>query len=293
MRVVRQGPRGRLGGRGSRPRDRGAGRSTGSRGAARPPPTAPRRCRRGGAPGAGRAVAGPSRCRGPSGRGRRTAAGSPGRSPCSTSSSARVRASRATCRSEPACRKPSTLPRRCSPWPPQLPAVSSGTVIRSYCGRAVAVVVVDERVGADLGPEVDPVGGELLVGEALVAADQLPGDRVPRSALPQAVLDRLDLLVVPVLPERRQDAAVVRGVAVEVARPLPHADRPQVGRLGGGDQPLVHAEVGDPESPTLPSDHGSAAAHSMQSWKSWVSREKWSTIPGERPQPRESTRTIA
>ena len=44
--------------------------------------------------------------------------------------------------------------------------------------------------------------------------------------------------------------------------------------------------------PIFPVLHGCAAAHSMHSYRSWVSRgEKGSSRPGDRPAPRESTRT--
>ena len=46
--------------------------------------------------------------------------------------------------------------------------------------------------------------------------------------------------------------------------------------------------------PTFPLDHDCAPAHSMHCAKSFVSRMPQSSIvPGERPQPRESTRTQA
>jgi hypothetical protein len=41
------------------------------------------------------------------------------------------------------------------------------------------------------------------------------------------------------------------GVAIPVRRALPGADGRQVGRLQGGDLPLVHRVVGDPAQPDL------------------------------------------
>ena len=55
-----------------------------------------------------------------------------------------------------------------------------------------------------------------------------------RTVLAEAVLDDLDLLVVPVLPERRQDPAVPHAVAVDVGRTFPRADGGEVRRLLGG-----------------------------------------------------------
>src|SRR5262245_37011117 len=66
-------------------------------------------------------------------------------------------------------------------------------------------------------------------------------------------------------------------------------------RCGGCDAAARHwvlAELGVPFIPTLPLDHGCFAAHSMHRWMSRVSRALlWHRYPGERPAPRESTRT--
>ena len=60
-----------------------------------------------------------------------------------------------------------------------------------------------------------------------------------------AVLHGLDLHVVPVLPERRENAAMMRHVAVPVGGAFPDADRGEVRRLHRGDMPLVDAVIGN------------------------------------------------
>src|SRR4051794_26220853 len=66
-----------------------------------------------------------------------------------------------------------------------------------------------------------------------------------------AVLHRLDLHVVPVGPEGRQDAAMTGHVAVPVGRAFPDAHRGEMGRLVLGDVPLVRAEIRDAVQPDL------------------------------------------
>ena len=92
------------------------------------------------------------------------------RNRCRSASSARCRAPRAISASTAARTKPSKLPRGCSPWPPQLAAESNGTVDLRPVRRARAVVVVVERMGADLVAEVAAVARQLFVGQCLGAA---------------------------------------------------------------------------------------------------------------------------
>jgi len=92
---------------------------------------------------------------------------------------------------------------------------------------------------------VDAVRGQLGLVQGLVPADERSSDRVARGALAEAVLDGLDLHVVPVFGEGAENAAVPGQLAVPVRGPLPDAHRGQVRWLGAGDQPLVHRVVGD------------------------------------------------
>ncbi len=67
----------------------------------------------------------------------------------------------------------------------------------------------------------------------------------------QPVLHRAHLHVVPVGPEGREDAAMMRHVAVPVGGALPHAHGGQVRRLQRRDMPLVDAVIGDAVQPDL------------------------------------------
>ena len=71
------------------------------------------------------------------------------------------------------------------------------------------------------------------------------------AAFAGAVLHGLDLHVVPVLPERREHAAVVRHVAIPVGGAFPHAHGGEVRRLQRGHLPLVDAVIGDAVEPDL------------------------------------------
>src|SRR5262245_9915791 len=73
----------------------------------------------------------------------------------------------------------------------------------------------------------------------------------PPAALAGAVLHGLDLHVVPVFPERAEDAAVMRHVAVPVGGAFPYAQRGEVRRLQRGHVPLVDAVIGDAVQPDL------------------------------------------
>ena len=112
--------------------------------------------------------------------------------------------------------------------------------------RATPVVVVVERMREDVVAEAAAVFLQLPIGQRLVAAYRLSSDPAARSALAQAVLHRLHLHVVPVGPERGENPAVVRHVAVPVSGAFPDAHRRKMGRLQRGDVPLVDAVVGDP-----------------------------------------------
>ena len=191
--------------------------------------------------------------------------------------------------------KPSKLPRGCSPCPPQLRGGQERHGDLLPDGRARPVVLVVQRVREDLVAEVAAVLLQLAVGERLVAADQLAGDAAPRAALAEAVLHRLHLHVVPVRPEGGEDAAVVGHVAVPVGRAFPDAHRREVRRLQRGDVPLVDAVVGDAVQARPCRSTRAARPPIRCSRRSPASRAARNDRcnPGERPAPRESTRTQA
>ena len=67
----------------------------------------------------------------------------------------------------------------------------------------------------------------------------------PAAALAGAVLHRLHLHVVPILPEGAENAAMMRHVAIPVGGAFPDAHGGEVRRLQRRDMPLVDAVVGD------------------------------------------------
>src|SRR5499433_3492474 len=83
------------------------------------------------------------------------------------------------------------------------------------------------------------------------SADELAMYAGPLAALARAVLHRLHLHVVPVFPERADDAAVMGHVAVPIGRTLPDAHGGQVRRLEARHVPLVDGVIGDAVDPDL------------------------------------------
>src|SRR5262249_6938999 len=77
------------------------------------------------------------------------------------------------------------------------------------------------------------------------AAHQFAVNAAAFAALAGAVLHRLYLHVVPVLPERRENAAMMCHVAVPVGRALPDAHCSEMRRLQRSDVPLVDAVIGN------------------------------------------------
>src|SRR5262245_11732080 len=71
------------------------------------------------------------------------------------------------------------------------------------------------------------------------------------AALTRAVLHGLHLHVVPVFPERAENAAVVGHVAIPVGATLPDAHRREMRRLQRRHVPLVRAVIGDAVEPDL------------------------------------------
>src|SRR5262245_24568096 len=71
------------------------------------------------------------------------------------------------------------------------------------------------------------------------------------AALAGAVLHGLHLHVVPVLPERADNPAMVRHVAVPVGGAFPHAHGGEMGRLQACDMPLVDPVIRNTAKPDL------------------------------------------
>ena len=94
--------------------------------------------------------------------------------------------------------------------------------------RALAVIVVVERVSTNLLSEIAAIRVELAIGKHLVSAYRLARHPAFRAALAEAVLHGLHLHVVPVGPEGTEDAAVMRHVPVPVGGAFPDAHRRQV-----------------------------------------------------------------
>src|SRR5215471_2508272 len=83
------------------------------------------------------------------------------------------------------------------------------------------------------------------------SADELAMYAGQLAALARAVLHRFHLHVVPVLPERADDAAVMGHVAVPVGGALPDAYGGQVRWLQRRHVPLIDAVIGNPVEPDL------------------------------------------
>ena len=113
------------------------------------------------------------------------------------------------------------------------------------------MIVVVERMRRDLGAEIGTVLLELFFGQCLRPAHQFAADAAAAAALAGAVLHGLHLHVVPVFPEGRENAAVVRHVAEPVGGAFPHADGGEMRRLQRRHVPLVDAVIGDAVEPDL------------------------------------------
>src|SRR5262249_19720190 len=98
---------------------------------------------------------------------------------------------------------------------------------------------------ADILAEVAAVLGELLLAQRFRSAHELAVHPAALAALARAILHGLHLHVVPVLPERAENAAVMGHVAVPVGGAFPDAHGREMRRLQSGDVPLVDAVIGD------------------------------------------------
>src|SRR5258708_37951379 len=106
-------------------------------------------------------------------------------------------------------------------------------------------------MGADVVAQRASVLFELLLRQRARAAYQFAAHARTFAALARAVLHRLHLHVVPVLPERAEDAAVMGHVAVPVGSALPHAHGGQVRRTTGPRAALGDGGAGGTFEPRL------------------------------------------
>src|SRR6266478_1198087 len=106
-------------------------------------------------------------------------------------------------------------------------------------------------MGADVVAQRASVLFELLLRQRARAAYQFAVHARTFAALARAVLHGLDLHVVPVFPERADDAAVMGHVAVPVGGALPHAHGGEVRRLEARHMPLIDGVIGDTVEPDL------------------------------------------
>jgi hypothetical protein len=113
------------------------------------------------------------------------------------------------------------------------------------------VIIVVERMRADVVAELAAVLEEFGLRKNLRPAHQFVVNRAALAAFAGAVLHGFHLHVVPVLPERRENAAMVRHVAIPVGRAFPHAHRGEMRRLQRGDVPLVDAVIRNAVEPDL------------------------------------------
>lgn len=115
--------------------------------------------------------------------------------------------------------------------------------------RSGLPVLVVKRMRPNFCTKVCSRFAQSLNGMRFVAAHPFAGDSASRSVGTQSMLNRFDLLVVPVGQKGAQDTAVVTHVPVEVGAAFPCADRTQMRGLQCGDLPLVHCVIGNAVQP--------------------------------------------
>ena len=93
------------------------------------------------------------------------------------------------------------------------------------------MVIIVEGMGENVVAEARAVARQLFVRHGFVAAHQGTRNDAAWPSLPEPKLHGLHLHVVPVCPERRENAAMVRHVAIPVGRTLPNAHGLQMRRL--------------------------------------------------------------
>ncbi len=112
---------------------------------------------------------------------------------------------------------------------------------------ALAVPVVEEGVALDLRERLLSVCHQLVFREGDGAGHRLAGVGIDRGPLTLAVLDRVDLALLPSSGELAEDAAVVVGVAIGVGEALPSDQGGQVLGLALRRGPSHDRVVGDAE----------------------------------------------
>src|SRR5262249_53927619 len=98
-------------------------------------------------------------------------------------------------------------------------------------------------MGENVVAEIGPIVRELVLAERFRPAYELAVHERTLAAHASPVLHGLHLHVVPVLPERAQNAAVMSHVAVPVRRALPNANGREMRRLQRSHMPLVDAVI--------------------------------------------------
>src|SRR6516165_1466066 len=106
-------------------------------------------------------------------------------------------------------------------------------------------------MGANLRAEIAAVLGELRFRQSVRPAYQLAMHARALAPLARPELHGFHLHVVPVLPERADDAAVMGHVAVPVGGALPDAHGGKMRRLERGHVPLVDGVIGNTVEPDL------------------------------------------
>ena len=118
-------------------------------------------------------------------------------------------------------------------------------------GRARTVPLVAQRMFLDLLVDVDAVLSQFLVGERDRAGNRFAGVGVLLRPFAAAVLHMCHLRLRPALLELRQNAAVVKRVAIVVVAPFPGNNRGQMRRVLRRHAPLVIGVVGDAQHADL------------------------------------------
>src|SRR5262249_13136979 len=112
-------------------------------------------------------------------------------------------------------------------------------------GRALAVIVVIERVHECAGDDVAPIRFQLFWRQRLGPGNRLAGDAAARAARPDAMLHRNNRTRIPVRNEFGIDASMITGFAVMIRRALPSTEGRQVRWRQCSDLPCVHRKIGN------------------------------------------------
>src|SRR5215469_12344650 len=97
----------------------------------------------------------------------------------------------------------------------------------------------------NVSAEVAAIFRQLVFGQQFRTADQLAMYPTAFTTLARTVLHGLDLHVVPVVPKRAENSAVMGHVAIPVGGALPDAHRGKMRRLQAGNVPLINAVIGN------------------------------------------------